>query len=111
MKFKGINEKFRVCEKPRAEKFLRAVRFYNDDRGTRLADIDDADSLIAADIYSHKECMNSYLKKFEYDTSNCNICQEQCRRSGFYTSVDYVQALEVLTIARQREDKEVEGIF
>ena len=109
VKFKGITEKFRVCEKPRAEQFLRAVRFYNDDRGRRLADIDDADALIAADIYSHKECMNLYLMKYEYDTSNCTFCQESCRKN--HTSVDYDQALNVLTKARQRRDQEIERIF
>ena len=111
VKFKGESDKFRVSEKLRAEQFLKAIRYFKDDRSVRLADIDNVESLLAADIYSHKECMNSYLKKYEYETSNCCLCGEKCRRSGFYTSINFEAAVAILASARQRDDAAVENVF
>ena len=109
VKFKGEVDKYKLSEKPRAELFLAAVKFFGDDRSTRLADIDSVDSLLSADIYSHHLCMQLYLKKYERETSNCKICQ----RSAFSTSysLNYDTALELIENARNKRDMKLVSIL
>lgn len=65
IKTKGICEKFRLCELPRAKKFLEATVFFQDEVYTRTCDIQDVSSIFGADLYCHKVCIRNYLTKFD----------------------------------------------
>lgn len=60
-----ISKKFRICEQDRGVNFLKITRFFKDEVFTRTADLKNLESLFAADIYYHKNCMRSYEKKYE----------------------------------------------
>ena len=49
---------YRLCETERAELFLRATKFNMDAVFTKVSIFDKPDDLFAADIMSHKQCMN-----------------------------------------------------
>ena len=81
---KGIRDKFRLCERSRAEHFLDAVKFRQDAVSMRLAGIDTVESLIAADVYAHEACMRAYLREYENALTQCVICQRKCFRVGYH---------------------------
>ena len=61
------NKLFRLCETDRANLFISATRFNLDDVYTRTSFYDTKEQLFAADILSHKQCMNKYLLQYERD--------------------------------------------
>lgn len=58
-------EKFRISERPRAEAFLKAAAVLQDEVFTRVCDLQNAESVFAADLYCHKQCIRNYLRKAE----------------------------------------------
>ena len=61
MQHSGIREKFRMCESPRAQKFLNATFNLQDEVYTRVAGRKDERSVLGADLFYHKLCLESYL--------------------------------------------------
>ena len=57
--------KFRISEKNRAEAFLKAATILQDDVFTRTCDLQDANAVLAADLYCHKLCIRNYIRKGE----------------------------------------------
>ena len=60
----GIREKFRICEAPRANKFLQAAIYLQDEVFTKNADLEEGSSVFGADLCYHKTCIkgsSSYL--------------------------------------------------
>ena len=65
MKRKGDNKRVRICENRGAKLFLSATKFFKDtvyDRRSLLGNIGD---VFAADVLYHKNCMSSYILKFD----------------------------------------------
>ena len=60
----GVREKFRMSECPRAQRFLQAVLYFQDDVYTKVADLEDEASVFGADLYYHKTCLESYFKRY-----------------------------------------------
>ena len=50
----GIREKFRICEIPRAKRFLEAAIYLQDQLYTRVADLEVDSQVFGADLYYHK---------------------------------------------------------
>ena len=61
------NKLYRLCENDRADLFLSATRFNLDEVFTRASLYDKKEKLFAADILSHKKCMNRYLLQYKRD--------------------------------------------
>ena len=61
------NKLFRLCETDRANLFISATRFNLDDVYTRTSFYDTKEQVFAADILTHKQCMNKYLLQYERD--------------------------------------------
>ena len=64
-KHSGVYQKYRICERERAAKFLEAKQFYQDEVYIRTSDILDIVGVFAADLYCHKICLNSYILRHE----------------------------------------------
>ena len=60
----GIGENFRMCESPRAQKFLNATLHLQDEVYTKVADLEDKQSVFEADLIYHKLCLELYLQKY-----------------------------------------------
>ena len=52
------NKLYRLCETERAEPFLRTTKFNMDTVFIKVSIFDKPDDLFAADIMSHKQCVN-----------------------------------------------------
>ena len=61
------NKLLRLCETDRANVFISASRFNLDDVYTRTSFYDVKENLFAADILSHKQCLNKYLLQYKRD--------------------------------------------
>ena len=61
------NKLYRLCENDRADLFLSATIFNLDEVFTRASLYDTKEKLFAADILSHKKCMNRYLLQYKRD--------------------------------------------
>ena len=66
----GEYDKFRISESDRAELFLQATVYLQDDVYTRTCDLQDVYAVFGADLYCHKNCIRSYLKKYERAEEN-----------------------------------------
>ena len=60
--FRKDSKLYRLCETERAEMFLCATKFNMDAVFTKVSLFDKPDDLFAADITSHKQCMNRLIK-------------------------------------------------
>ena len=109
--YKGVREKFKLSERPRAVLFLEAVKFLGDELSIKLADIDNVEQLMAADIYAHKDCMRLYLQKYEMEVSTCTICFNKCRRRGFYSSLEEDYVFDLLQRARLKNRQDIEALL
>ena len=58
-------KKFRISENERAEMFLDAAIYFQDDVYLRICDLQDASAIFGSDIYCHKNCIRSYLLNYE----------------------------------------------
>lgn len=74
-KYKGSFEKCRISEKARAEKFLEATHFFQDEVFTRTCDLQGVEAVFGADLYCHVNCISGYLLKYER-------CQEDHKANG-----------------------------
>ena len=61
---KGDRQKYRVSEGPRTQKLLEAAKYLMDDVYTRICDLEDPDSIFAADLFYHKNCFPNYIAKY-----------------------------------------------
>lgn len=66
-KIKGDPKLYRVCEKFRAEQLLKASRFYLDSVFQRIGTLEDINSVFAADIHCHKNCIRKYILNYQRD--------------------------------------------
>ena len=62
---KKVYEKGRIEVIDRARSLIDAAIAFQDAVYTRIADLETPSSLIAADIYVHKLCINNYIKSYE----------------------------------------------
>ena len=62
-KHQGLYAKYRICELNRAQKFLEATTFLQDQVYTR--DLQDVETVFGADLYCHKLCIRNYTKLYE----------------------------------------------
>lgn len=67
LKVKGDSKLYRICEKFRAEQLLIASRFYLDAVFERIATLEDVNSVFAADIHCHKNCIRKYILNYQRD--------------------------------------------
>jgi hypothetical protein len=74
IKYKGDCEKFRMSECERAEKFLQATVYFQDEVYTRTCDLQDIQSVFGADLFCHKNCIKLYLLRYE------RTMQKSCRQ-------------------------------
>ena len=56
---------YRICEAKRAKVFLSAMNYNLDDVYTRCSTYKTVERIFAADIVSHKSCMNLYLLNYQ----------------------------------------------
>ena len=53
-----------MCESPRAQKFLNAALHLQDEVYTKVADLEDEQSVFGEGLFYHKLCLESYLQKY-----------------------------------------------
>ena len=70
-------KKYRFSYKQSAQEFLNALNFCNDDVKIRLADIDNAERLLANDIYYHPNCKKMYWRQFYNRNARCILCEDE----------------------------------
>ena len=68
--YKKDYKKSRICESNRANKFLKATTFFQDDIFTRSCDLQSEHAVFGADLYYHKICMQNYIRKYESLSQN-----------------------------------------
>jgi hypothetical protein len=105
----GVREKSRMCEENRAERFLVAAKYMNDEVSRRLADVDNIERLIAADVYYHNKCMVVYLQDYIFETTDCLICNHTCRKDRLSSSLDAELVVSILEKARKTGDLQLVG--
>lgn len=66
----GVRDKFRISEPERANNFLSAAIYFQDDVYTRVADLESDTQVFGADLMYHKVCLEAYLRKYEYAMKN-----------------------------------------
>ena len=74
----GVREKFRMIECPRAQRFLQAVLYFQDDVYTKVADLEDETSVFGADLYYPKTCLESYFQRY----SRAKTSSSKANRKG-----------------------------
>ena len=62
---KGDRQKCRVSEGPQTEKLMEAATFLMDDVYTRICDLDDPNSIFAADLFYHGNYFPDYIFKYK----------------------------------------------
>ena len=88
-KYKGDLRLLRICEKVRAEKFLLATRYFQDEVFSRTSTFDDVMSVFAADVLYHSACMSNYLMRYSRSTENCeSFINDTTIKSGFHKLLD-----------------------
>jgi len=73
VKQKGDRQKFRICEDVRAEKLLKAAVLFRDEVYYRTSDLQDVHSVFESDLYCHKNCIRSYLIRYDRAKSKCDV--------------------------------------
>lgn len=97
--FRGekVREKFRICEKDRAEMFLQAAQHFHDDVFDRVSDLSSAEALFAADLFSHNHCIKGYIIKYRrsLNPSSCDkkIPASVQKHSLFLKALDHIDPL------------------
>ena len=66
----------RISEDSRANNFLSATAFFRDDIFTRTCDLQDINDVFGADLYCHKNCINSYILKHVIALKKVNSQEE-----------------------------------
>lgn len=66
----GITKKSPISEYERARKFLEAKVYFEDDVNLRTANVYEPDDVLNAKLYCHKNCVRSYLRKYEDSKNN-----------------------------------------
>ena len=56
----GTREKFRICESARANRFIEAAIYFQDEIFTRRADLEEDSRVFGADLYYYKCCMEAH---------------------------------------------------
>ena len=91
---KGDRQKYRVSESPRTQKLLEAAKYLMDDVCTRICDLEDPDSIFAADLFYHKNCFpNQYAKYNTAKAESENIKSKEAvkaKRESFKTYVELI---------------------
>ena len=64
-KRKGDNKRVRICENRRAKLLSSATKFFKDTVYNRCSLFGNIGDVFAADILYHKNCMSSYILKFD----------------------------------------------
>jgi hypothetical protein len=65
---KSVNRefaKYRICESNRANTFLDATVYFQDDVFRRTSDLQDEYAVYGSDVYYHKQCMCKYIQQYE----------------------------------------------
>lgn len=78
-KYKGDTKLFRICEKDRAQKFLLATKYFQDEVFGRTSTLSDENSIFAADIQYHNQCMSSYLLKHSRKVENFELTMKDSK--------------------------------
>ena len=112
--YKGDKSKSQIVSRDRAFRFLEAVQSNKDEVFTRIADLDTADSLIAADLFYHNQCMRKYLESYEKAQRVCLICTEPCRvwlGSGYNQRLTFEEMTKLIEKSQERPQSDVVGVF
>ena len=83
-KHKGVEVKFRLCEEGRVRHFLKATFFLQDNVYTRTCDLTDTRHILAADLFSHKNCMKAYLNEYDRKLNNPNVVEKSVAKLKKY---------------------------
>ena len=76
----GTREKF--SESARANRFIEAAIYFQDEIYTRIADLEEDSRVFGADLYYHKRCMEAYLSKFGWQINpESGPCNQNRQRS------------------------------
>ena len=89
-KYKNDKVLYRLCEPPRVQKFMDALKFKLDEVYTRCSIYQTVKDLFAADILSHKSCMNRYLIQYQRELTDALDEEEDGNQS------DLKQAFETI---------------
>ena len=104
VKKNGVRKKFRFSYPQTAQEFLDAINFNKDDVKTRLADIDNAERLLANDIYCHPNCKRLYLMKFYNSNAKCILCKgEICSKCN----LDIETAKDLLAKSEEEGESDI----
>lgn len=62
----GTYKKYRLSENESAKRFLDATIYFKDEVYTRTCDLNNKESVFAADLYYHTKCLRKYIRNYEY---------------------------------------------
>ena len=88
-----ITEKFRICELERAKFLLQAATLFQDEVFTRISDLSDESSIIAADLYCHKSCISGYKVKFNINMDEKLVSKQPKKRDVFSKYITFIKAI------------------
>ena len=83
-----------MCESPRAQKFLNATLYLQDEVYTRVAGLENERSVLGIDLFYHKLCLESYLQKYMWATAATKGPKTSSGKSSlFQCEVDVIRNL------------------
>ncbi len=86
-KHNGVYYKYRISEEGRATKFLIASLYFLDEVYTRTCDLHDPAAVFGADLYCHKNCIRSYLQKYDKSLKKNESNSKAADKNWFKTVV------------------------
>ena len=75
-----------MCESPRAQKLLNAAIHLQDEVYTKVADIEDEQSVFGADLSYYKLWLESYLHEYMRDTAATKGLNKSSGKSSLFQS-------------------------
>ena len=84
-----------MSECPRAQRFLQAVLYFQDDVYTKVADLEDETGVFGADLYYHKTCLESYFQRYSRAKTSASKANRKGpkKRNLLLTEVDVITNL------------------
>ena len=77
----------------RAKFLLKAATLFQDEVFTRISDLSDESSIIAADLYCHKSCVSGYKVKFKNNMDDKLVSKQPKKRDVFPKYITFIKTI------------------
>ena len=89
----NTRDKCRISETPRANAFLAAAMYFQDDIYTRVADLENDKSVFGADLHYHRACLQNYINKYERALDEGKPPRISLKRQSFREELEAIKDL------------------